>query len=468
MKNKGRIFMLDDDELIISMLARGLQKEGYVTQVQTSTDNIIQKISSWHPDLLLFDIDLGDEQNGLDILAEVKQEKIMAPVVMLTADDTAESAIRAMKLGAADYLTKPFNMEEVKIVIENILENARLKEEVCYLRKTGSACAEVEMIGESDSVMKIKKSAEMLATAQVQTILITGESGTGKEVLARNIHHWSHAKNREETGDQQQPFIAVNCTALPESLVESELFGHVKGAFTDAKVDKKGVFEMADGGTLLLDEIGDMRLDLQSKFLRVLEDRKVRRLGGKVDLPVELMVIATTNKELKPAVKDGEFRQDLFYRLSTFAIHLPPLRERKEDIPPLARFFLDFFTQKYAKKQLLGFSPEAETVLTSYHWPGNIRELRNVIERCVVLENTDLITPDNLPADLSGRPPVLEKMEAGRLLLPEEGISLEEVEKDLIRQALERVEYNQTKAAKLLNISYDTLRYQVKKYGLKQ
>jgi DNA-binding NtrC family response regulator len=466
MKNKARIFLLDDDELIISMLARGLQKEGYATQVQTSTVNIIQKIASWHPDLCMFDIDLGEELNGLDVLAEVKREKISAPVVMLTADDRAESAIRAMKLGAADYLTKPFNMEEVKIVIENILENARLKEEVDYLRKTGSAVIEAEMIGESDSIQKIKKNAAMLASAQVSTILVTGESGTGKEVLARNIHNLRHLNQLEET-DQLPPFIAVNCTALPENLIESELFGHTKGAFTDAKMDKKGVFEMADGGTLLLDEIGDMRFDLQSKFLRVLEERKVRRLGGKVDLPVDVTVIATTNKELKAAVADGEFRQDLFYRLSTFNIHLPPLRDRKDDILHLARFFLVFFGQKYAKKQLMGFSTEAEGVLTSYHWPGNIRELRNVVERCVVLENTDLITPENLPVDLAGRQPASGKAEPGRLLLPQEGISLEEVEKDLIRQALERVEYNQTKAAKLLNVSYDTLRYQVKKYGLR-
>jgi DNA-binding NtrC family response regulator len=466
MKNKGRIFLLDDDELIISMLARGLQKEGYATQVQTSTENIVHKIDSWHPDLVLLDINLGEDRNGLDILAEVKREKIQTPVVMLTADDTAESAIKAMKLGAADYLTKPFNMEEVKIVIENILENARLKEEVDYLRKTGCAAAEVEMVGESSALKKIRKNAEMLATAQVQTILITGESGTGKEVLARNIHYWRHLRQADKN-DQPPPFIAVNCTALPENLIESELFGHTKWAFTDAKADKKGVFEMADGGTLLLDEIGDMRLDLQSKFLRVLEDRKVRRLGGKIDLPVEVTVIATTNKELKPAVQDGEFRQDLFYRLCTFAIHLPPLRERTDDILPLARYFLTFFAQKYSKRQLKGFSPEAEEVLCFYHWPGNIRELKNVIERCVVLENTEIVTPENLPADLSGRAPTLETHEAGRLLLPENGISLEEVERDLIRQALDRTENNQTKAAKLLNISYDTLRYQVKKFGFK-
>lgn len=463
---KGRIFFLDDDELIVSMLARGLAKDGYSTQVHITSENIIDKIASWHPDVILLDINLGEDRNGLDILQEVKKEEIKAPVIMLTGDDTAESAIRAMKLGAADYLTKPFNLDEVKIVIEKILENSKLKEEVKYLRNTSSQ-AGYQMVGESAPMKKIQENAQMLATAQVQTVLITGESGTGKEVLARNIHGWRHLPG--ESGEETTaPFIAVNCTAIPEHLVESELFGHVKYAFTDAKADKKGVFELADEGTLLLDEIGDMRMDLQSKFLRVLEERTVRRLGGKIDLPVEVMVIATTNTDLHSAVAEGAFRKDLFYRLSTFAIHLPALRERKEDIPALAAHFLKVFAQKYGKKKLNGFSAEAEDILCSYHWPGNIRELRNVVERCVVLENAETITPDNLPSNLDSQELRGEGgNESAPLTLPEGGISLEELEKDLIRQALERANYNQTKAAKLLNISYDALRYQVKKYNLK-
>ena len=469
MKMKGRIFLLDDDELIITMLSRALRNEGFETQVQTSGQDVIDKIETWHPDLVLLDIQLGEDRTGLDILNEIKKDELDTQVVMLTGDDTAETAIRAMKIGAADYLTKPFNVDEVIMVIKGVLEKAKLKDEVRYLRKTRQSYDHHEMVAESPAVKKIIEHAKKIATAGVPTILITGESGTGKEVLARYIHHWMHLGEGEAAEDI--PFIEVNCTALPDNLIESELFGHTKGAFTDAKTEKKGMFELADGGTILLDEIGDIRADLQSKFLRVIETRNVRRLGGKVDLPVEVTVIATTNKDLNEAVANKEFREDLFFRLNTFALHLPPLRDRREDIPQLAKYFYDFFRQKYAKKSLNGFTAEAEKWLNDYNWPGNIRELKNVIERCVVLENNDLISPEHLPLDLSGSGgstlPFVERRQNARLILPEKGISLDEVEKDLIKQALERAGNNQTKAAKLLNISYDSLRYQVKKFDLK-
>jgi DNA-binding NtrC family response regulator len=467
MKTKGRIFLLDDDELIVTMLARALRNEGFETQVQTSSQDIIEKIEAWHPDLLLLDINLGEDRNGLDILTEIKANELETQVVMLTGDDTAESAIRAMKIGAADYLTKPFNVDEIIMVTKGVLEKAKLHDEVRYLRKSRMDYAHHEMVGESQAVKDIIENAKKIATAGVPTILITGESGTGKEVLARYMHYWLHENRGEKTEDV--PYIAVNCTALPENLIESELFGHTKWAFTDAKTDKKGMFELADGGTILLDEIGDMRADLQSKFLRVIEDRKVRRLGGNVDLPVEVTVIATTNRDLKQAVAGKEFREDLFFRLSTFALHLPPLRDRREDIPLLALYFLDHFRQKYAKKDLQGFSAEAEKKLQEYNWPGNIRELKNIVERCVVLANTELISLEHLPLELCAERalPFVERRKNPRLILPEKGISLDEVEKDLIRQALDRAGSNQTKAAKLLNMSYDTLRYQIKKYNLK-
>ncbi|MFH1216994.1 MAG: sigma-54 dependent transcriptional regulator [Pseudomonadota bacterium] len=465
MKNKGRIFLIDDEELIVSMLARALKKEGYETRIQTNADDVVNKIAAWHPDLVLLDIHLEEDRDGLDILAEIKEEKIETQVVMLTADETAESAIRAMKLGAADYLTKPFNIDEVKIVAEAIIEKGRLKDEVNYLRKTGPSSLVSSMVGESPVMKKITEDARKIAEAGASTLLITGESGTGKEVLARYIHNWRHL--REGNEDDYAPFITVNCTALPENLIESELFGHVRGAFTDAKSDQKGMFELADGGTILLDEIGDMRMDLQSKLLRVLEERKVRRLGGRVDLPVEVTVISTTNKNLKEAVINKEFREDLFFRLNIFAIHLPPLRERKEDIPRLAEHFLVHFAQKYKKKNIKAFSPEAMKIIVSYAWPGNIRELKNIIERIVVLENEEIIKPKHLAMGLTAEESQSPVCQDGLMNLPEEGISLEDVEKDLIRQALERVGGNQTKAAKLLNISYDTLRYQVKKYDLK-
>jgi DNA-binding NtrC family response regulator len=458
---KGRLFLLDDDELISSMLARSLRKEGYEVQSETSTAGVTDKISAWCPDLVLLDISLDEDKSGLDILEKMKREEIPGQVVMLTADDSAESAITAMKLGAADYLTKPFNMAEVQLVIQKVIEKERLREEVDYLRKARTAELEDEVIGESPAMIDLREKAEKLAQAQVNIVLITGESGTGKEVMARCIHNHLH-RNR---GEEYVPFIAVNCTALPEQLFESELFGHVKGAFTDAKTDKKGMFELANGGTILLDEIGDMQPNLQSKLLRVLEDRQVRRLGGKVDLPIDVTVIVTTNTNLEEAVKSDRFRMDLFYRLNTFPLHIPPLRERSEDIPSLARHFLTLFAETYLKKTIKGFSAEAEEVLRSHEWQGNCRELKNVIERIVVLENVETILPEHLPAALT-RKEFVERRESSRFILPEEGISLEELEKDLIEQALERTNNNQTKAARLLDISYDSLRYQIKKFGI--
>jgi DNA-binding NtrC family response regulator len=459
---KGRIFVLDDDELIASMLARSLRKEGYDVQSETTTDDIVSKIATWCPDLVLLDIHLGEERSGLDVLEDLKRDEIPGQVVMLTADDSAESAIAAMKLGAADYLTKPFNMAEVQLVIRNVIEKARLREEVDYLRRARRSDLEDQVIGESPAMMALKEKADKLAQAQVKIVLITGESGTGKEVMARYIHNRLHTDRTEEYA----PFIAVNCTALPEQLFESELFGHVKGAFTDAKSDKKGMFELANGGTILLDEIGDMQANLQSKLLRVLEDRQVRRLGGKVDLPIDVTVIVTTNTDLEEAVKSEEFRMDLFYRLNTFHLDIPPLRERTEDIPLLASHFLKLFSETYLKRSIKGFSDEAQELLCSYDWRGNIRELKNVIERIVVLENVETIMPEHLPVAISSEEPFVERRKSSRFVLPEEGISLEALEKDLIEQALRRVDNNQTKAAKLLDMSYDSLRYQIKKFGI--
>jgi DNA-binding NtrC family response regulator len=463
MKIKRRIFAVDDDELIVSMLARALKKEGYEVHFQTTTTDVVDNISAWQPDLVFLDIDIDEEMSGLDILTALKKNGLVADVVMLTADDSAESAIRAMKLGAVEYFTKPFNIEEILIITGNLIENARLREEVNYLREKESQAPDRRFIGESPAIKKILQKAKKMAMANADTILITGESGTGKEVLARQIHAWKEAEIKVD--QEHGPFLGINCTALPENLIESELFGHIRGAFTDARADKKGVFELAAGGTLLLDEIGDMRLDLQAKLLRVIEDRTVRRLGGIIDLPINTTVLATTNKDIKTASENGEFRRDLYYRLSTFTIHLPPLCERGDDIILLARHFLNFFAHKYLKKEIKGFSGATEKVIAAYPWPGNVRELRNVIEHCVVLENMETVEPHHLA--LNPAPEGGEQGKMGRrIILPEDGLSMDEVEKDLIGQALERTNNNQTKAAKLLGISYDTLRYQVKKYGL--
>lgn len=461
MKNKGKVFLLDDEDLIVSVLAKSLKSEGYEVYPETETDGVIEKIKSWDPDVLLMDIRMPD-RNGIDILEEIKESKIDTQVVMLTADDAVETAVKAMKLGAADYLTKPFNTDEVKIVIGNIIKNQNLRQEVDYLRKAYSEVFEKDMLGESAALKVLEEKILKIAQAQVSNILVTGESGAGKELVARRIHKLMFGSD----SSWNAPFISVNCAAMPETLLESQLFGYEKGSFTDAKADKKGLFELAKGGTILLDEIGDMKTDLQSKLLRVLEDRKVRRIGGKGEIEVNVTVIATTNRNLAEAVNEGDFRKDLFFRLSTFYLHVVPLRERADDIPLLAGHFLTHFATKYKKKNIKGFSPEAEQALVSYAWPGNVRELKNLAERFVVLESEDLIQPKHLPKWIYGESINTGRPSAEKFVLPDAGISLEDVEKDLIIQALEKANNNRAQAAKLLRISYDTLRYQVKKYGL--
>lgn len=461
MKTKGKVFLLDDEELIVTVLAKSLKREGYEVYPETETDGVIGKIKSWNPDVLMMDIRMPD-RNGIDILEEIKDSELETQVVMLTADDTVETAVKAMKLGAVDYLTKPFNTDEVKIVIGNIVKNQNLRQEVDYLRKAYAEVFEKDMLGESAAMKDLEENILKIAQAKVSNVLVTGESGVGKELVARHIHKLMFGQD----SSWNAPFISVNCAAMPESLLESQLFGHEKGSFTDAKTDKKGLFELARDGTILLDEIGDMRPDLQSKLLRVLEDRKVRRIGGKGEIEINVTVIATTNRNLSDAVNAGDFRRDLFFRLSTFYLHIVPLRERADDIPLLAEHFLNHFATKYKKKNLKGFSPEAEQALISYAWPGNVRELKNLVERFVVLESEDVIQPKHLPKWIYGESITTHGPGAEKFVLPDNGISLEDVEKDLIMQALEKANNNKTQAAKLLNVSYDTLRYQVKKYGL--
>ena len=462
MRDQQKIYIIDDDELIVSMLSRVLKSNGYEVRSATSADDVVSKIKNWSPAVVLLDIRIAD-QSGIDVLTEIVRQELPAQVVMLTADDTAETAVKAMKLGAADYLTKPFNVDEVKIVLQNIIEKGKLKQEVTYLRKVQSEVFEKEIIGTSKIVQELKSKIGRMADASVSTVLITGESGTGKELFARYAHRMLH----EASGNRYAPFIKVNCAALPETLLESELFGYEKGSFTDAKSDKKGLFEMAQGGSILLDEIGDMKQTLQGKMLRVLEERTVRPVGGSEEIPIDVTVIATTNRNLAEAVDQGSFRMDLFFRLSTFYLHIPPLRERQEDIPLIMQYFLSQFATRYQRKITTHISPEAEKILTSYRWSGNIRELRNLLERLVVLEGAEEILPEHLPNWLTGKAGITTPSPAGgRVSLPAQGLSLDDLEKDLIVQALERTNNNKTQAAKLLNLSYDAFRYQVKKFGL--
>jgi DNA-binding NtrC family response regulator len=461
MKETRKIFLLDDDDLIISMLSRALKKAGFEVKTETESGEAMQKIKSFSPDVVMLDIKMP-KPDGMDILREIQDERIETQVVMLTSDDTAETAVKAMKLGAADYLTKPFNTDEVKIVINKVIEKERLKQEVQFLRKAYSEFVEKDFIGTSEAICSLLEKVDRMARARVKGILITGESGSGKEVLARHIHNLMF----EQGVGGHAPFISVNCAAMPESLLESELFGYIKGSFTDAKSDKKGLFELASGGSILLDEIGEMKMDLQSKLLRVVEDRTIRRIGGKSEMPIDATVIATTNKNLSEAVAKGEFRKDLFFRLSTFYLHIVPLRERREDIILLADHFLEVFTAKYNNRSIKGFTSEAQKVLSSASWPGNVRELKNLIERIVVLENTEMIGPEHIPGWITGETMSNGNRSNNGFQLPDAGIDLEKLEKKLIQQALEKADYNKTIAAKLLNISYDSLRYQVKKFGL--
>lgn len=458
---KGKVLLIDDDGLILATLTRSLKKQGYEVLSDSKGQNVLALANSFHPDVVLLDIRLPGK-NGIEILKEITESRIDTKVIMLTSDDTAETAIKAMKLGAVDYLTKPFNLEEVDIVVHKAIEKDRLEREVQCLRFASSDFSDNNFIGNASAIRKIREEAEKMAAAKVSTLLITGESGTGKEVLARHIHRLLHG----EEGSRCAPFLPINCTALPESLLESELFGYEKGAFTDAKAEKKGVFELANKGSILLDEIGDMKQNLQSKLLRIVDRKAVRRIGGGVEIPVDVTVMATTNRDLSRAVEAREFRMDLYYRLNAFTIHLPPLRERKEDIPVLTGHFLSWFCRRYNNTALKGFSREAEEMMLSYRWPGNVRELRNVIERFVVLEKSGMILLEQLPNEMI-RPTASEGGGPNvRFRLPEAGISLDDVEKDFIIQALERGKRNKAVAAKLLNITYQSLRYQIQKFGL--
>ncbi|MGE5246975.1 MAG: sigma-54-dependent transcriptional regulator [Verrucomicrobiota bacterium] len=461
MRAKGKVFLLDDDELIVSMLSRALRGDGYDVLSETDPEAAMKKMWAFTPDVALLDINMPGV-SGLEILSQIVARELPTQVVMLTSDDSADTAVKAMKAGARDYLTKPFNLDEVRLVVGQIFEGIALRNEVEYLRKSSASEARREIIGTTNVMHKLRTRSEKLADAGVPIVLITGESGTGKEVCARYMHD----RMRRKEPSVFAPFVGINCAALPEQLIESELFGHEKGAFTDAKADKKGVFEQAYGGSLLLDEIGEMRQDLQSKLLRVLEERKIRRIGGKDDIPFDATVFATTNRDLQAAVEKGEFRVDLYYRLNAFSLHLPPLRERAADIPVLARHFLADYAARYKKPGMKEFSPDALEYLVAYRWPGNCRELRNVVERIVVLENDEVVRPEHLPAEILQARGRLKEPSPATLMIPDAGLSLEEVERNLIRQALEKAGNNKTMAAKLLGITYDSLRYQVKKFGL--
>jgi len=474
-----KILIVDDEKLVRWTLAKKCAEYGYLSAEAATGEEALRTLQMESPDAVLLDVHLPD-LSGIEVLEKLKQGGDTRSVIMMTADPQLEEVKAALRLGAYDFVSKPINFEELGVTLSNALEAGALRTEVESLRgevrrRTGYH----EVIGVSRKMTELMKFVHKVAASEAATILIQGESGTGKDLVAKAIHYQSSRKDK--------PFVAINCSAIPETLMEAELFGHERGAFTDAKAMKKGLFEVADGGTLFLDEIGELSPLLQAKLLRVLEDQVIRRVGGVRDMQVDVRVIAASNRDLERAVREGHFRQDLYYRLAIISIFLPPLRERKEDLPALVEFFLDHYNRKF-RKTVQGLSEETGQLLMNYDWPGNVRELKNALERAMILEEGTLLRPDDLPFSVaSGKSgtaasattameasssPAQEPREGShkRLLpplsIPEGGTSLEDVEHALVEMALRQSHGNQIKAAKLLDISRDALRYKMKKFGL--
>ena len=468
-----KVLIVDDERMIRWALRQKCEEWGYYA-LEAETGTAALKIAhNEAPDLVLLDVRLPDI-SGLEVLEQLRQSGDARAIIIITGDPQLDSVKAALKLGAYDVIGKPLDLDEFAVTVRNALETTRLRSEVESLRGEVRQSGYHEIIGVSARMTELMGFVRKVAASEATTILIQGESGTGKDLIAKAIHYQSR---REE-----KPFVAINCSAIPETLMEAELFGHERGAFTDAKALKKGLFEVADGGTLFLDEIGELSGLLQAKLLRVLEDQVIRRVGGVRDWQVDVRVIAASNRELERAVAEGKFRQDLFYRLAVISVYLPPLREHREDILPLVEFFIGRYNRRF-KKAVRGINEETRKLLLRHDWPGNVRELKNAIERAMILEEEDCLRPDYLPFAVGGHSAGMTAFEASsgvaaanaalpngrslpRLSIPEGGTSLEEVERTLVEMALQQAGGNQTQAARLLDISRDALRYKLKKFGL--
>jgi len=451
----SRILVVDDEHLIRWSLEQSLKKQGYDVVTAGNGEDALKLVQEETPELMLLDIQLPGI-DGLEVLAKVKEIDSEIIVVMVTALGVLETAVKAMRLGAYDYINKPFNLDELSIIVKKALETRQLRKEVAHLRSTQESKFGINnIIGHSRHMKQVLEMVRKVAKSDASTVLIQGESGTGKELIARAIHM--------ESARKDQPFMAINCAAVPETLLESELMGHEKGAFTDAKTQKRGLFEISDGGTIFLDEIGDMEMGMQAKLLRVLEERTFRRVGGTKEIPVDVRIVSATNQELLKKIEEKTFRNDLYYRLQVIPIYLPALRERREDIMPLVEFFIKFYNKEFGKS-VTGVSKMAQKFLEEYDWPGNVRELRNIIERAIILENEETLMLEHLPRELISK---TGDVMAGpmNLRIPPEGIDIEDVERELIRQSLEIADGNQSKAAKMLTLGIDAFRYRMKKFG---
>jgi DNA-binding NtrC family response regulator len=447
---KPTVLVVDDESLIRWSLAERLKAEGYEVVEAETGRAALEKLEDG-VDLVLLDYRLPDT-DGVTILRKIKEFDQDILVILLTAFATVETAVEAMKLGAYHFANKPFNLDEVAATVERALETTRLRRELRQLRMTASRPYSLErVVGASSAMIELRHLVARVATSPASTVLLTGESGTGKDLVAKVIHYTSHRAPRS--------FMNITCSALPEQLLESELFGHERGAFTDARLQKKGLLEMADGGTVFLDEIGEMTAGLQAKLLRFLEEKSFKRVGGSTDIHVDVRVIAATNRNLEEEVAAHRFRSDLFFRLNVLPIALPPLRSHPEDIPLLVEYFIDAFNSEFRKK-VLGATPAAYNLLQTYGWPGNVRELRNVIERAMLLSDGDRLDARDFPA--LGR----QMKSTGDFELPATGLDLEQLERSLVTQALRRSGGNQTRAGALLGLNRDQIRYRVEKFGL--
>jgi DNA-binding NtrC family response regulator len=447
------ILVVDDEALIRFALNDRLTADGYrVIEAETAAEAVAKSRDG--VDLVLLDYRLPDG-DGLSVLRRIKEHAPDTLVILLTAQQSVELAVEAMKQGAYHYANKPFNLDEISMLVAKALETTQLRREVRSLRESqAQPYSFARIVGDGPAVSAMKALLKKVAGSPVSTVLLTGESGTGKDLAAKVLHYNSARASK--------PFMNITCSALPEALMESELFGHERGAFTGADRQKRGLFETADGGTVFLDEIGETVPGLQAKLLRFLEEKTFKRVGGAVDITVDVRVVAATNRNLQEEVKQGKFREDLFYRLNVLPIALPPLRERADDIPRLVAFYLDVYNTEF-KKKIRGVTPEAMEQITRHPWPGNIRELRNAIERAMLLSDGPMLDTSDFSA--GGAVPIRlgEAVE-----LPPGGLDLEQLERSLVVQALERTGWNQTKAAVLLGLNRDQIRYRVEKFQLER
>ncbi|MCC6652599.1 MAG: sigma-54-dependent Fis family transcriptional regulator [Candidatus Eisenbacteria bacterium] len=453
-QNAQTLLIVDDERSLRFSIGEWARDEGYSPLEAAAGREALEAIREQGVDAVLLDLKLGDE-DGLKLLKQIRELDPTVPVVMLTGHGTVEHAVRAIKMGAYDFMLKPPDLDHLGVVLERGLEHARLKREVDHLRATTRSAQPI--VGDSETLQKALTRLERAAKSGTSTVLIRGETGSGKELMARYLHD----KSARSSG----PFIELNCSAIPETLLESELYGHERGAFTDAKRFKKGLFELADGGTLFLDEIGEMAPQLQAKLLRVLETRTFRRVGGAVDITVDVRVVAATHRDLPRMVSEGKFREDLYFRLNVVPVEIPALRERPSDVVKLAEHFVARFCRELGRATVR-IDPRALALMKSYAWPGNVRELKNVIERVVLLEAEEEILPEHLPVEMT-RGAAPSAAAAGSQPFPTGVVRpLTDIEKMAIEHALTVCDGNKTKAAGLLQISRQTLRTKLKEYAL--